>query len=119
MEVLQGGESPPQAERNDMQDHRAPARNTFQSGVPAGEAFNQAPLEGGVSANQGVPRESEEYIAAHTQLSGISMPGPGMAPDRIVDGKPHCLATTKKGNPCKAYSVTDDVFCQGHQGFTE
>ena len=102
-----------------MEDRKATQHNTFEQGIPVGEAFNQTPLEGGVVADQGVPRESAEYIAAHTQLTGIEMPGPGMAPDRVIDARPRCLATTKKGNPCQAYSRTDEVFCQGHKDFTD
>jgi hypothetical protein len=34
--------------------------------------------------------------------------------DPEVKPDTHCVATTKKGNPCKAYAIEKGVFCVGH-----
>jgi len=90
-------------------------KNTFERGVPQDEAFGLEEVGGGVGvSHKGIPRDSEEYLTAQTEFSGIPMPGPGMAPDRELSTAPKCIATTKAGNLCKAYSTTDTAFCVGH-----
>jgi len=86
-------------------------KNTFEQGVPQDKAFDQIPLAGGVSTTQGVPRQSKEFLAAQGEWRGVAMPGPGMAPENEAA---KCAATTKKGNPCKAYAIKDSTNCIGH-----
>ena len=89
-------------------------KNTFQQGIPAEERDSVVPLEGGLSVHQGVPKITEEYLAAQGEWRGVAMPGPGMMPEETDLPALRCAATTKKGNPCKGYAVSNSVHCVGH-----
>lgn len=89
-------------------------KNTFQRGIPADEAVGAIPLEVGVPTTLGEPIVSDADIAAQSKFQGIPMPGPGMVPDAEDMPAAKCVATTKKGNPCQAYAMTDSVLCVGH-----
>lgn len=88
--------------------------NRFEQGITEGEAFDQVPAEGGAPVDQGVPKITEEFLAAQGEWRGVPMPGPGMIPDAEDMPPAKCVATTRKGNPCKAYAVADSVHCVGH-----
>ena len=79
------------------------------------EAVGAIPLEVGVPTTQGELIVSDADIAAQSKFQGIPMPGPGMVPDAEDMPAAQCSATTKKGNPCKAYAMTDNVHCVGHK----
>ena len=89
-------------------------KNTHQRGITREEATDVLPLERGTSFDRGVPKLTEDFLAAQGELQGIPMPGPGMMPDAEDMPPAHCAGTTKKGTPCKAYAITNSVFCVAH-----
>ncbi len=96
-----------------MED-RIAVSNTHQRGVTLEERDKFMPVDKGVPQNWGVPKMDGEQIAEMTQLLGVPMAGPGAAPDPEDMPATKCVATTKKGNPCKAYAVNASAHCYGH-----
>ncbi len=89
-----------------MTDRRA-VKNTFQRGITAEEHYGVENLhDGGIPDNQGVPIPSE------SKVQGIPMWGD--APIPYTPTSNSCLATTKEGNPCKAFRVRSEHLCIGH-----
>jgi hypothetical protein len=88
-------------------------KNTFQQGVTREEREEYLPAEQGINVHGGIPKTSAEELSKQDQFRGMPMPGPGMVPD-VADFPAHCAGTTKKGQPCKAYAVSNSVFCMVH-----
>ncbi len=98
-----------------MEDRRA-VRNTFQRGIPVEEFENLIPMYQGIPMDSmgAIPRVDPELQSQYEALQGMPMPGPGMVAEPSEGGAAKCVATTKKGAPCKAYAVADSDLCTGH-----
>ena len=77
------------------------------------------PLTNGIPATPigGIPVEGDGIPVGHGALTTVEtvygIPcGPIMPKRAAAPGK--CSATTKKGDPCKAYALTDTTLCVGH-----
>ena len=96
-----------------MEDRKA-NKNTFTQGITLeDQPDTHVPLEAGVSPERGVPVHSAEYLASQEALRGRPWPMEDWS-DPDVQPDLHCVGTTLKGNPCKAYAITKGVFCVGH-----
>lgn len=89
-------------------------KNTFQKGISMTEREEYLPAETGVSVHRGAPKTTAEELSKQGKFSGIPMPGPGMVPDTEDMPPAKCVARTKKGNPCRAYAVSNSLHCYGH-----
>lgn len=96
-----------------MEDNTA-VTNTQQQGITLEETEDWLPVDKGVPQEWGVPKMDGDQIADITELLGVPMPGPGSIPDAEDMPATKCVATTKKGNPCKAYALENNVHCYGH-----
>ena len=90
-------------------------KNTQQQGVALEERDSFIPVDKGVPEEWGVPKNTSAEIADMTKLLGVPMPGPGSIPDAEDMPAAKCVATTKKGDPCKAYAQKNDAKCVGHK----
>lgn len=88
-----------------MEDRQAPRFRPLGQGIPA------TPIGGIPVHKDGIPAEQGVLTTVET-VNGIPAgPGPSKPQDT---GPAKCTATTKKGNPCKAYATASGVLCVGH-----
>lgn len=85
-----------------MKDRQA-TRRPLTIGVPAAPKGG-IPMDDGILMDDGVERGPQSVY-------GIPA-GPIIRSSDLETG--HCKATTKAGNPCKAYAKSDSKFCVGH-----
>ncbi len=94
--------------------------NTFQQGVKQEDRDDQVKIEGdGIPFERGIPWRSQEDIDLQTRFTGVPMVAPD-ASDEVVEEEPEpaprvqCQAETKKGNPCKGWTVGTGLWCMVH-----